>query len=210
VRCESLQFLEYIPPNNDRREKMINCKKLTKSNDPDEWCSFLYSSRIDTQGIYYGLKIMKSIISPIENRLNKIDMEEFKAQRLTFYKRFNESDGFSLLCSTLETLDVNLLLKDVVWLSIFQIIVDIMQLMLEDNSFISTVNKTKKDTNVKSSTDKLVSLCTNILFVASSNVKLDRDLRKCLFDRSELENLSQKKIENITSHYERLETDFYY
>lgn len=42
LRCESLQFFEYIPPNNERKEKMISCKKLTKTSDPKDWYSFLY------------------------------------------------------------------------------------------------------------------------------------------------------------------------
>ena len=30
LRCKSLQFFEYIPPNTERREKMIKCKKISK------------------------------------------------------------------------------------------------------------------------------------------------------------------------------------
>lgn len=102
------------------------------------------------------------------------------------------------------------LLKDVVWLSIFQLLVDILQLMLEDPYFIGVVNKSKKDVQVKASTAKLVTLCSNILLVASSNVKLDRDLKKCLMSKKDLDSLSVEKIENIAKEYEGLETDFFY
>jgi hypothetical protein len=37
LRCESLQFFEYIPPNPDRRAKMIQCKKLAKKNEVEDW-----------------------------------------------------------------------------------------------------------------------------------------------------------------------------
>ena len=37
LRCESLQFFEYIPANTERREKMISCKKIKNSNEPDDW-----------------------------------------------------------------------------------------------------------------------------------------------------------------------------
>lgn len=57
----------------------------------------MYCNDLSTQGIYYGLKIMKSIIVPFEQRLNKIDVEEFTKSKRAFYKSFNEHDGFSLL-----------------------------------------------------------------------------------------------------------------
>lgn len=104
---------------------------------------------------------------------------------------------------------MSLLLKDVVWMSIFQLIVDILQTMLEDNYFISIVNKYKTGTSTIA-TDKLVTVCANILFVASTNVKLDRDLKKCLLSTKDLDYLSIDKIDNITNEYEKLETNFFY
>jgi hypothetical protein len=162
------------------------------------------------QGIYYGLKIMKSIIEQPELKMNKIESEEFKNNKIKFYKRFTENDGFGLLCSTLETFEVDSLLKDVVWLSIYQMMIDILQIMLEDKLFISIVSKNKKDENVRRSTTILVSVCSNILLVASSNVKMDRDLKKCLLSTEDLDSLPISKIESITKEYEKLEISFYY
>lgn len=152
---------------------------------------------------------MKSIIVPSEETMGKVEMDDFIKSKKRFYVNFLENDGFGLLCSTLESLDVTLLLKDVVWLSIFQLLVDILQSMLEDKHFINAVKNTDKEIHVKSSTEKLLTVCTNILLVATTDVKLDRDLKKCLFSPKELENLSTDKIDNITYEYEQLETNFF-
>lgn len=141
--------------------------------------------------------------------MGKVDNEEFVKLKRSFYINFVEKDGFSLLCSTLETLEVQYLLKDVVWLSIFQLLVDILQSMLEDKHFYNTIRKTGKEHAFNNSTEKLLKVCTNILLVSSTDVKLDRDLRKCLLSREDLENLSMEKIDNITQKYEELETHFF-
>ena len=88
--------------------------------------------------------------------MGKLDTEEFYKSKRMFYVNFVENDGFSLLCSTLESLEVHLLLKDVVWLSIFQLLVDILQTMLEDKNFINAIKKASKEVSFKISTEKLL------------------------------------------------------
>jgi hypothetical protein len=90
LRCESLQFFEYIPPNTDRREKMIKCKKISKSNEPEDWLGFMYASGFDSQGLYYGLKIMKSIMVASDRKMSKKDYEAFFDNKRSFFKKFNE------------------------------------------------------------------------------------------------------------------------
>ena len=62
LRCETLQFLDYISLNYERMQQMISCEKLNQKNDLEDWCSFLYSDDIYSPSIYYGLKIMQSIL----------------------------------------------------------------------------------------------------------------------------------------------------
>mmetsp|Transcript_42103 Transcript_42103/g.48840 ORF Transcript_42103/g.48840 Transcript_42103/m.48840 type:complete len:212 (-) Transcript_42103:4104-4739(-) len=157
LRCESLQFFEYIPPNSDRRNKMIMCKKLAKRAEVENWLEFIYCQDLQSQSLYYGLKIMKSILIPIENKMTKEEEDEFKSSKVAFYKRFVEVGGFGLLCSTLESLNPKTILKDVVWLSIFQTILNILHFMLEDNSF-RTILSPEKHEQIKKSTVKLVAL----------------------------------------------------
>ena len=208
LRCESLQFFEYIPPNTDRREKMIKCKKISKSNDPDDWLGFMYASGFDSQGLYYGLKIMKSIMVATDRKMSKKDYEAFFENKRSFFKKFNECDGFPLLCQTLKALKVETILKDVVWLSVFQMLVHILELMLEDKDFTSSIPKSKQEAFF-SSTSQLVKQITEILSTVSKNVSLKRDLRDHLFSDEEVKTISEEKINNIVEEYEILETDFY-
>ena len=153
---------------------------------------------------------MKSIITPFESIDNKLDIQDFNKQKKLFYECFTGSGGFNLLCSTLESFEIENILTDVVWLSIFQLCVDILQFMLEDSHFINVINKIQQDIAVARSTEKLVIVITNILFIASSNVKLDRDLTTSLLSKLDQASLSEVEISNITSEYEKLETNFYF
>lgn len=72
---------------------------------------------------------MRSILMPTESGMTRKELEEFVANKQTFYKKFNENDGFTLLFQTLNALDVKLALQDVVWLSIYQMIASILQIM---------------------------------------------------------------------------------
>lgn len=88
---------------------------------------------------------MKSLQVPYDQFLSKEDKEAFRENLVKFYKLFNSFDGFIYLCDTLFQFDANKLLKDVVWLSIFQMTYDILRFMLDDPSFKLIINKTGKD-----------------------------------------------------------------
>ena len=133
----------------------------------------------------------------------------FIQSKKAFYVNFVENDGFSFLCSTLENLEVYLFLKDVVWLSIFQLLVDIFKTMLEDKNFINAIKIASREVSFKNSTEKLLKVWTNILLVTSTDVKLDRDLVKWLLPPEDLENLPMDKINNITNQYEQPEVHFF-
>ena len=152
---------------------------------------------------------MKSIVIWTENRMSPIDSEEFIKIRRVFYQNFVEKDGFSLLCNILENLDVQYALKDVVWISIFLMLVDFLRSMLEDEDFINTIKEMGKEYVINNSTIKVLKVCTNILMVVSKDVKLDRDLRKCLLSPDELEYLPTQKVDNITEQYRLHEIHFF-
>lgn len=220
LRCEALQFFEYIPTNIDRREKMIKCKKLAKKNDVEGWLDFLYSKSIEKQGLYYGLKVMHSILESSEKYMTKKETEDFIETKRSFIKKFNELEGFPLLVETLNSLNLENLMKDVVWVSIFQILVRILELLIQENdsskngkidnlNVIGGVNqKSKKDEFLKA-TSKLVLRLTEVLSTIAKNVTLERDLSLYLFTPEEVKTVSEDKIKNIKDEYEILETDFY-
>ena len=208
LRCEALQFFEYIPPNAERRDKMIRCKKIAKSREVDDWLAFMYSSGFDKQGLYYGLKIMKSILIPSETSYTEEESHRFYKEMESFHEKFLEYDGFSLLCETLSTLKVGLILKDVVWLSIFQMLTQILVKLLEDKEFLKSAAKSKKGSFFKT-IKKLVHSVTEVLSTASKNVYNGRDLKDSLFTSEEKKSLSEDKMENIVFEYELFETDFY-
>jgi hypothetical protein len=156
LRCQTLQFLRYIPPNSECQEKMIQCKMLQKKVETEDWLNFLYCSDPTSREIYFGLKIMRSIQVPYDEFLSKEEKETFKENLVAFYKRFNSFDGFSLLCNTLFQFDANNIQKDVVWLSIFQMTFDILRLMLQDQSFKAIVVKSEKLENIVKSISKTI------------------------------------------------------
>ena len=168
----------------------------------------MYCNELKSQGLYYGLKIMRSILMPTENGMNRKELDEFFANKQTFFKKFNENDGFTLLFQTLNALDVKLALQDVVWLSIYQMIASILQLMLRDDTFLSSLPPAKQEGFVKS-TSQLVTLCTEVLTTTSEHITLDRDLNKQLFSDEEVKILSEEKVNNIKDEYEILETGFF-
>ena len=194
----------------DRRDKMIECMKLVKKSDENPWNSFMYCNDLQSQGLYYGLKVMKSILVPTEIGRSKSDIADFTANKSKFYKRFNENDGFTLLCNTLAGLNTSLILKDVVYLSIYQMMLNILQIMLEDSYFREAVVVTKKGDSVKESTSKLIAQCNDILFIATENITLDRNLNEYLLTPEETKNTTEEKVNNIKQTYEMLETDFFY
>lgn len=206
MRCEALQFLEYTPPNTERREKMIKCKKLLKGNN-ENWISFMYCTGFQTQGLYYGLKIMKSILISFEPFNTKSSNAKFHQELNIFQKKFLECEGFAFLCDTLNELKIKSILKDVVWLSIFQILIQILTKFLQNEEFVEALIKSNKIVFFKSMT-KLISTITQVLYVVSQNTTGKRDLRDALFTAEEIKTTSEDKIIHIIDKYEFLETNF--
>lgn len=169
----------------------------------------MYCTDFSNQGLYYGLKIMKSILVPVEKHLTKKEAEEFIIEKEQFFKRFTECDGFTLLCKTFKELEVKKITQDVVWLSIFQMITSILEMMLEDEIFLSSIIKEKQDLFMKS-TRILLDQTTEVLATASSNVEFNRDLSDHLFTSEEVKTLSEDRVKNIKEEYEIVETDFFY
>ena len=97
LRCEALQFFEYTPPNTERRDKMVKCRKISKGNEEEDWFSFLYCSEFDSQGLYYGLKLMKSILIPFEAIHTQKDSNQFVQDLNMFHAKFLDYDGFPIL-----------------------------------------------------------------------------------------------------------------
>ena len=117
-----------------------------------------------------------------------------------------------MLFRILESLEMKYLFKDVVWLSILQLLIDILQSMVGDQDFINKINETNKVIDkgfLNDSIEKILKVCTNILLVVSKDVKLDRDLKKCLLSPEDFESLSKNKTENIIQQYEKLETNLF-
>jgi hypothetical protein len=220
LRCEALQFFEYIPTNIDRREKMIKCKKLAKKNDVESWLDFLYSKSIEKQGLYYGLKVMHSILESPDKYMTKKETEVFIETKRAFIKKFNELEGFPLLVETLNSLNLENMMKDVVWMSIFQILIRILELLIQENDsskdgklqYINSVGspgqKSRRE-GFLAATSKLVMRVTEVLYTLSKNVTLNRDLSLYLFTPEEVKTVSEDKMKNIKEEYEILETDFY-
>jgi hypothetical protein len=88
---------------------------------------------------------MKSILLPQEMIMSAKENEEHLIQKNIFFKKFSENNGFMYLCQTFIELDVKLIMKDVVWLSIYQQIATILELILEDDLFQATITDDKKD-----------------------------------------------------------------
>lgn len=207
LRCKSLQFFEYIPPNTERREKMIKCKKLSKGTSVPNWYGFMYCNGFEKQGMYYGLKVMKSILTPFEPIHFSKDNEKFIQELAFFQTKFLEYDGFPLLVDTLKQLDVKSALKDVVWLSIFQMITEILMKMVNDINFVEAAIRNKKAKFGKA-VSNLSSSVTDILSTMSQNISMSRDLRESLFTGEEIKMMSEDKIKNTIDEYELFESDF--
>lgn len=135
--------------------------------------------------------------------------EEYLIQKNTFYKRFSDNNGFMYLCQTFNELDVKMIMKDVVWLSIYQQIATILELILEDQLFQATITDDKRD-KLLEATSHLINQCSEILSITSEHVSLDRELSEYLFTPEEFKTLSEDKVKNIKCEYEALETDFYH
>lgn len=166
----------------------------------------MYSTGFKKQGLYYGLKIMKSIIIPFELFTTKKSNTKFIQDLNLFKVKFLESNGFSLLCETLNNLEVKSILKDVVWLSIFQILIQILIEFLQDYDFVAVLSKNKKIFHKLMS--KLISTITQVLSTVSHNSTYKRDLRDTLFKVEEVKTTPEDKIKNIIYEYQLFETNF--
>ena len=150
---------------------------------------------------------MKSILTPFEPIYSKADRNKFSQEISMFQAKFLEYDGFPLLCGTLKELNVKSALKDVVWLSIFQMITEILMKLLDDTDFVGASLENKKSKFPKA-ISKLISSVTQILSIVSQNISLERDLRENLLTPEEVKTMSEEKIKNTLEEYELFENDF--
>lgn len=187
---------------------MIQCKMLQKKVEAEDWLNFLYCSDLKSREIYFGLKIMKSIQVPYDEFSSKEEKESFKENLVNFYKRFNGYDGFTLLCETLFQFDANKILKDVVWLSIFQTTFDILRFMLQDLSFKTIVSKSENIDNIIKSISKTINNCIDILELITKFISPLYDLDDVLFENDELKELTESGRYLVKSEYKKLETEF--
>lgn len=180
---------------------MYQCKMLQKKVEADDWLNFLYWSDSNSREIYYGLKVMKSLQVPYDQFLSKEDKEAFRENLVKFYKLFNNFDGFIYLCDTLFQFDANKLLKDVVWLSIFQMTYDILRFMLDDPSFKLIINKTGKDEAIAKSILKTINHWIEVLKLISAPASPSYDLDEALFDQEELKTLTESNCNFVKDEY---------
>jgi len=150
---------------------------------------------------------MKSILTPFEPMYSKADRTKFSQEISFFQAKFLEYDGFPLLCETLKELNVESALKDVVWLSIFQMITEILMKLLDDIDFVNASLKNKKSKFPKAIT-KLILSMTQILSTVSESISLSRDLRENLLTPEEVKTMSEEKIKNTIEEYELFENNF--
>jgi hypothetical protein len=151
---------------------------------------------------------MKSIQIPYDEFSSKEEKESFKENLISFYKRFNSYDGFTLLCDTLFQFDANKILKDVVWLSIFQTTYDILRFMLQDLSFKTIVSKSEKIGSIIKSISKTINHCIDILELITKFINPPYDLDEVLFDKDEFKDLTESGRYLVKSEYRKLETEF--
>ena len=52
----------------------------------EDFCSFMYTPDLSNARLYYGLRMLKSIIEPEDNRMTKSETEEFNNDRSAFMK----------------------------------------------------------------------------------------------------------------------------
>ena len=187
---------------------MVQCKMLQKKVETEDWLNFLCWSDLKSREVYFGLKIMRSIQVPYDDFQTKEEKEAFKDNLIGFYKRFISFDGFLLLCETLLEFDANNILKDVVWLSIFQMTFDILRLMLLDQSFkIIAVKSDKMDSIIKA-ISKTINHWIYILELITKSIAHPYNLEESLFSKEEFKSLSESGRYLVTSEYRKFETEF--